>query len=619
MNDNMNQRNKVWNCSVIVALCVLALVWFLLFSDYSKTGSTTINDMISFAAIGFFFIISIFACKGLNRMTCVHNDFRKAIHLLHNWENAEQNQNRYTELEACFTDKVVLKSFRNFRTECDSLRQRMPNGCECDIADYINESEFEDYLGIEVLNQYPGLYTGIGMLGTFVGLSLGLTNFNFLGSSAEIARNIESLMSCIQLAFVTSIMGLFLSFVFNAQYRRLSRNTLDGLKSFVSEYHRQTDNANHNSINRIIENQSGQTNAIRTLSDDIAVSVSDLLSTQMKHMENTYLEACNRLEESQAKGMELLVDKFTEKLLGTLTSGIEHLGEAIEETCTYQQRATEGIKENVEKICSLTDKTVEIQRISQDTVVKLKEYTDSLDENMNKMMEQVRENNKSMISASAIFEKMSDLAKQVVVATKDLMDSAGDMTEAVNEMEESYREHIEKLAEVSESMTAGFDKQKNDFCEEAERQRAELERWGSDTAQQLSESVDAYSTATDGLKLSVSEHVEQAVSQITDSNNMISKELGTVLDDCTRRIQESSERVCDAVAQMEKRTDNLKQIVENIPENVSEGVAAKTNHVMQELENLRKVLIDLGDCQSDVEEKTTNQSLEAKDDKEADQ
>ena len=114
------------------------------------------------------------------------------------------------ELYADFTDEVK-------RLENDNAARR--KSAACDIGSYINSEFIDRLMHRNILNQVAGALTGLGILGTFIGLSIGLEGFA-TGSTAEITESIAPLMSGIKVAFHTSIYGMIFSLVFNYVYKR---------------------------------------------------------------------------------------------------------------------------------------------------------------------------------------------------------------------------------------------------------------------------------------------------------------------------------------------------------------------------------------------------------------
>lgn len=106
-----------------------------------------------------------------------------------------------------------------------------------DIETLINEDVIAAKTWKNILDQFPGTFTGIGLLGTFIGLILGISNIGFSSVTATIT-SIELLISGIKVAFYTSIAGVIISIIYNI-FAKLSWNImLRELFSFIYEFHK---------------------------------------------------------------------------------------------------------------------------------------------------------------------------------------------------------------------------------------------------------------------------------------------------------------------------------------------------------------------------------------------
>ena len=79
--------------------------------------------------------------------------------------------------------------------------------------------------------------TGLGILGTFIGLSIGLQAFN-TGSAEKITNSIGPLMDGIKVAFHTSIYGMIFSLTFNLIFKTVLEQAYHKLDEFVAEFKR---------------------------------------------------------------------------------------------------------------------------------------------------------------------------------------------------------------------------------------------------------------------------------------------------------------------------------------------------------------------------------------------
>ena len=90
--------------------------------------------------------------------------------------------------------------------------------------DYINEDILALLTWYNVVSILPGTLTGLGILGTFIGLILGINTIGF-GSVDAALESVQGLLKGINIAFYTSISGVILSILFNISYSIL-RNIL---------------------------------------------------------------------------------------------------------------------------------------------------------------------------------------------------------------------------------------------------------------------------------------------------------------------------------------------------------------------------------------------------------
>ena len=67
------------------------------------------------------------------------------------------------------------------------------DGMDCDVEDYIFESELLESCNYNVCTQVSGILTALGILGTFLGLVLGLRSFDF-SNADQMTSSVEALV-----------------------------------------------------------------------------------------------------------------------------------------------------------------------------------------------------------------------------------------------------------------------------------------------------------------------------------------------------------------------------------------------------------------------------------------
>lgn len=158
-----------------------------------------------------------------------------------------RNIQRATEVQTSSTWSAVL-GYENFFQQrtmdefFDDYRSKVKNQQAsgqilCDVADYINEDVLALHSWQTLICQIPGMMTGLGILGTFIGLLIGIRGIGF-STVSDALTSVQTLLSGIQVAFYTSIAGVILSLLFNIVYRLAWNMMLRNLGMFTDAFHK---------------------------------------------------------------------------------------------------------------------------------------------------------------------------------------------------------------------------------------------------------------------------------------------------------------------------------------------------------------------------------------------
>lgn len=161
--------------------------------------------------------------------------------------SGEKNIQRVLELESSsawlavmqiddfFSQKTLDRLFLEYREKIRA--QRETGQVLADIEDYINEDVLATKSWQPVIVQIPGTLTGLGILGTFVGLIMGIGEVTFTSVDAALS-SVQVLLNGIELAFYSSIAGVILSILFNISYRIIWNMLLRDLDQFTESFHK---------------------------------------------------------------------------------------------------------------------------------------------------------------------------------------------------------------------------------------------------------------------------------------------------------------------------------------------------------------------------------------------
>lgn len=139
------------------------------------------------------------------------------------------------KIDKFFNQKLLDHLFDEYKRKAEE--ERKSGMIIDDIDDTINEEELALRCWQGVVLQIPGTLTGLGLLGTFIGLLTGISRIQISSVDATLTSIIE-LFSGIRVAFYTSISGVILSMVFNLMYKLLWNIMVRDLGMFVSMFQR---------------------------------------------------------------------------------------------------------------------------------------------------------------------------------------------------------------------------------------------------------------------------------------------------------------------------------------------------------------------------------------------
>lgn len=369
-------KNKLF---YLLFLLYMGMVLIILYINGVFTGNVRdINNLIInvgfLVIIGILFIVSAVSFIRLNRCTdalmVVTDEIYKAYdggnHML--WEE-------YSKKKQVFRHVVLDDAFVRYQKKMRCYQTKRGLIGSCDIEDYINESVL-NRVGMSYFNSaISGTMTGLGILGTFIGLSIGLGSFD--GNDVyTISENIGPLLEGMKVAFHTSVYGIFFSLIFTFVYRCIMSDAYEKLEEFLSCY--------RECVEPMVITADENAKAMLVYQANIAASIKQM---------NELMQG-NAME--QVNGVEIIVQKFVESMERSMGSDLAKLGSTLTDACSAQVRYTENFKSMEETArnllgASLTlQQTLEATMANQEALAKeLKAQQERIEETCNTIDEEI--------------------------------------------------------------------------------------------------------------------------------------------------------------------------------------------------------------------------------------
>ncbi|WP_245711746.1 hypothetical protein [Gracilibacillus ureilyticus] len=370
----------------------------------------------------------------------------------------------------------------------------------------------EPFFGFEVMYHHmgyrswidagPGICVSIGVLGTFVGLSTGLSDLH-VGDTEALRTGIGSLIDGMKIAFFTSVFGVFLSLIWTFIDRFVSQK-LDTDIDWHTEkmdYLLNTDDEEL-FLNRLEKISRKQADHMKTLLTDAMEKAMQPMVAQMQQSNGQMQDAFSQLNEQFSS-----ISEGMQNQSGLLQSQIDLTkNNSSNMTNRLVEQITGGTQESISQFSSLMNETQNMQKqmigtLNQvvDSFVKTEEKQSqtteqtyrmfSQFENMSKELEQMRDSYQdtsvNMTSLSDTIQRIQQLTEQQLPVQQDVMksnQSLADKYENLTEGFKSFNEKIEKKHEdllnevitVSTSMTNTYRDMTDRFAKSLKLQKESM-------------------------------------------------------------------------------------------------------------------------------------------------
>lgn len=379
-------KRKLYYVLFFLYVIVVAFVLYLngVFTGEWKSSINLIINIGFLIIIGILFVVSSISFGRLSRVTRELEDVSLLLQKEYKKTGEKNLWANYKDNDAFFEEKDLQDAFNKYRLRVNSTKARRGAGSFCDLEAYINE-DLLDRISMNSFNSgVSGTLTGIGILGTFLGLSMGLGAFS--GDDIfTISDNVGSLLSGMKVAFHTSVYGIFFSLVFNIIYRNLMSNAYKTLDEFLDVFRQTTQpfsGKDEETAATMLVYQAGMASSLRQI-----------------------LEVVKGNAMEQTAGVERIVDRFTEEMQSALDTDFKKLGNTLKSAGESQAVSAANVAEMVEAVTTL----VEVNRNVQEALTCVMDRQEFFAERLEEQKEMLADMCDEMSSQLYTFEQMRNL------------------------------------------------------------------------------------------------------------------------------------------------------------------------------------------------------------------
>ena len=365
---------------------------FILYINGAFTGEvTSVSNLLInvgfLLVIGVMFVISAVSFGRLNRFTDaiekasadIEKEYQQKKGSL--WES-------YRTRKKVFENDALDEAFRKYQKRMASYQTRRGLTAVCDLEEYINEDLLDRVAMSHYNSSVSGTLTGLGILGTFLGLSMGLGAFD--GNDIyTISDNVGPLLEGMKVAFHTSVYGIFFSLVFNFVYRSIMAEAYSILGDFLGVYEQcvapSVSSADENSKAMLIY----QAN----------------MSNSLKQM--TELLKGNAMEQTQA--VERIVDQFVYLMSKSLGTEFDKMGRMMNSACQIQEQCSRDYKSMEDTARELLNANRSMQQMLEQMQKRQEELTARMEQQEARLSDTCDALNEELSNQLYTFNQMRDI------------------------------------------------------------------------------------------------------------------------------------------------------------------------------------------------------------------
>lgn len=403
-------------------------------------------------------------------------------------------------------------------------------------------------LRTEFFKHVPGLFTGIGIIGTFTGLIRGLEAFKVSENAAEVRAGLESLMHSVGEAFLISAAAIFFAMLVTLLEKlllaALYEQTEDIVRAIDSHFE---SGAGEEYLSRLVKASEESASQAKILKDALVKDMSQLLreltASQIAAAKEQQEALASRLDSTAKEQAELarqdnqalgatIADSIRQSLEGPMKDIAETVKSASGDQSSTASRMLQDVMASFsqrlndlfgKQVSGLSDLNQQTARSMQDAVTTLQTLVSNIEES-------------SRRSTDTMAERMAEAIEKMEARQESINATSGDFIEQMRQL-------------VSNSQT-----------ETSAKLQSTLETMGSQVESMLGKLNDSQRQVFDSNQLreqSMADRSSQVVSAMSESVESVVMELNAAISEIARSVSSLTQVTSSSVDKMHAGAEKL--------------------------------------------------------------
>lgn len=443
-----------------------------------------------------------------------------------------------------------------------------------------SQSVVDGRVHVEFTKHIPGLLTGVGIIGTFLGIIVGLRSFQVSDNPGAVRQSLEALMHSVSSAFFVSALAIFLAMLLTyfekSKLARLYQLTSDIAESIDARFDA---GASEDYVTQLVASAKETSSQVKILKDSLIQELGDILRQQTAAQIQSFREANIQLQQRVEASAQNQIDASEQhnRILGD----------------TIAQSIKDGLSQPLEEIKSV------VQQVSGDqssaAIRMLQEVMTSFSQRLNDLFGG---------QISGINELNRETSNAMQAAVQALNGLVGKMEESQQRSGEVMTERLTNALESMELHQQNLNNQNQVFIEQlkllisdtqnvtSQKLEGTLDILNQKVAEMLSQQQSQQSAGINILMQNVAEMLEKQRQGLNTALENLTGQVSQVMQH-QRDSQDQSLAVMDQRQQaLAKQTDesvgSLKVAVDDLVKGLGEATAGMQSSVRELVEQTNK-------------------------------
>lgn len=499
---------------------------------------------------------------------------------------------------------MYYRTLRHVHREVDGEQQVVGHKSTAPSGYFFDQTLLIDTpLKVEFFKHLPSLMTGIGIIGTFAGLLLGLLMFDPAGDPANVQNSLDDLLHGVSEAFVASgaaiLFAMWTTYIEKSKLRAAYAN-LEELTACIDRIF-EADDVGEEYLEKLVKSSAESVTQTKQLKDSLVDDLKTMMTNIISAQQQSQQELAQRLIEASAQNSRDMAAQIGQSITDSLQNPLEKIANSVQQVSGDQGAAVQDL---------LTDVlTAFMNRLESTFGSQMSGMSEMMGQSVSAMREMqagfnqliadMRQTNES--SAQALEQQMMSMLTQIQQKQHDMGDTMNEMLQQVQKSVASIGDTGTHAAEQMNAQMTDMLSQMNQtiaaMMADIGQQRVAQDRLVMENQQALHQTTTGM---MDELKAQITRLLEESQIAIQSHRQNIDK-LSQVTVSSITGMNDGAEKMRLAADRFNSAGQSLNQVTEG-----SSQLLAQVNTIASGLSNttsqLRTLVSDYQQSKNSVDQ-----------------